>query len=149
MALNFIKANNEKDFKNIYEYTTDAFSDSPDFNWDLEGIQAEVKDGWELESAYNEKKDVIAALFYKVDKKSNTLLTKNTGLQINHQGLGYSHEIKNYFEAVAKKKVVNSIAHFCRVDNFRAYSLNESHNYKKTTNTLNDGLVVEWIKKIK
>ena len=146
MKLKFENAKSKSELQKVYDYTTDAFSDSPDFNWNLDEIKKEIKDGWELTAAYNTKDEIVAAAFIRVD--GNALLTKNTGLKINHQGSGYSHQIKEYFEKTAKQKKVKSIYHYCRIDNFRTYSLNESHGYKKTPKTSGDGLVVEWLKKI-
>ena len=67
-------------------------------------------------------------------------------LKINHQGAGYNHLIKEFFERKAKELGVGSIKHYCRIDNFRMYSLNESHGYAKTANTIEDGQIVEWEK---
>lgn len=144
MSLQFFSADKQKDMKKIYEYTIDAFSDSPDFNWNLEEIKREVKDGWSLYGVTNEEEEIVAAVFFRLDDKS--LLTKNTGLKINHQGAGYSHEIKEFFEFKAKELKAKSIKHYCRIDNFRMYSLNESHGYKKTHNKIDDGQIVEWEK---
>ena len=44
------------------------------------------------------------------------------------------------------KEIIN----FCGIDNFRMYSLNESHGYQKTGRKLGDnGQVVEWKKLVK
>jgi hypothetical protein len=148
MELNFVKAEKLKDLRRIHEYTIDAFSDTPDFSWTLDEIKQEVKDGWELFGVTNEEDEIVAAIFFCQDK--DTLLTKNTGLRIHHQGSGYSHQIKDYFEKVAKQKRLKKIAHFCRIDNFRMYSLNESHGYQKSGKRIGpDGQVVEWIKVLK
>ena len=146
MSLNFNNAKSTKEIQAIYDYTIDAFSDTPDFKWNLEEIKNELKNGWSLVSVTNDDKEVVAALFYRLEGKD--LLTKNTGLKINHQGSGYSHQIKEFFESVAKENKAKRILHYCRIDNFRTYSLNESHGYEKTTNTSSDGTVVEWEKKI-
>jgi len=148
MSLKFFSADKPKEMKKIYEYTIDAFSDSPDFNWNLDEIKREVKDGWSLFGVTNEEEEIVAALFFRL--KNNSLLTKNTGLKINHQGAGYSHEIKNFFETKAKELKANSIKHYCRIDNFRMYSLNESHGYKKTPSPVDEeGQIVEWVKPLK
>ncbi len=147
MSLIFTKATLKKDFKKIHDYTIDAFSDTPDFNWTLDEIQNEVNAGWELYSVANEEEEVVAALF--VQEIGDTLLTKNTGLKINHQGSGYNHEIKEYYEALGRERKLKKIAHYCRIDNFRMYSLNESHGYEKTANVLENGQIVEWIKILK
>ena len=92
------------------------------------------------------EQEIVAACFYK--KEDDSLLTKNTGLKINHQGSGYSHAIKEFFEREAKKLGCSRLIHYCRIDNFRTYSLNESHGYKKTGNSFQNGQVVEWAKSI-
>ena len=146
MSLGFKKATNKKDIEAMYQHNIDVFSESPDFEWSLNAIQEEVKDGWKLYGVY-EGADIIAALFQKVDGKK--LLTKNTAIKMTYQGSGYSHEIKEFFEKIAVENSINSIYHYCSIDNFRAYSLNESHKYKKTTKKLGDKKqVVEWVKKL-
>jgi hypothetical protein len=149
-TLDFKLAKGEKDYKEILDYSIDAFSDSPDFSWNMDAIKQEVKDGWKVGAVLN-KKEIIAAIFYKIDKegKQKVLSTKNTAIKFNHQGSGHSHSIKEYFEDLAKENKVNVIRHYCRIDNFRAYSLNESHSYKKTANTFDNGLIVEWEKSVK
>lgn len=147
MKLTFKKAKTEKDIKEIYDHNIDAFSDSPDFKWTFEEIKKEVADGWELFSLIDDS-EIVAAVFYKIEDDS--LLTKNTAIKIDHQGAGLSHSIKEFFEKVARDKKLKRIYHYCRIDNFRMYSLNESHQYKKTPRKLGpEGLVVEWEKKIK
>ncbi len=144
MKVSFKKAKTEKDIKSILDYNIDAFSDSPDFKWTFEEIKKEVADGWELFSL-NLDAEVLAAVFYKVEDDS--LLTKNTAIKITHQGSGFSHAIKEFFEKVAREKGLKKIIHYCRIDNFRMYSLNESHGYKKTPRKLGpEGQVVEWMK---
>ena len=147
VELTFVKAGKTKDYKKIYEHSLGAFSETPDFEWTFEDIKNEVSDGWELFSV-NSGKNIVAAIFYKIDKKR--LLTKNTALKMNFQGSGYSHRIKEYFEEVAKDKKAEAIVHYCGIDNFRAYSLNESHGYEKTSRKLGDkGQVVEWVKPLR
>ena len=148
MGLRFFKVKKrDEKLKEIYDYTIDAFSDSPDFNWTLEDLKAEMEAGWELFGVRNKEGEVVAAAFLKEEK--NNLLTKNTGLRIDHQGSGYNHEIKEFFEKSAQKMHLDKIFHYCRIDNFRMYSLNESHGYYKTGNIYFDGTVVEWVKDIK
>lgn len=144
MNLIFFSADKPKEMKKVYEYTIDAFSDSPDFNWNLEEIKNEVKDGWSLYGVCNADNEIVAAVFFRLE--DGALLTKNTGLKINHQGSGYNHEIKEFFEEKANELGARCIRHYCRIDNFRMYSLNESHGYKKTANTIDDGQIVEWEK---
>ena len=147
MSLKFIKANNSKDIKTIYDYNMDAFSDSPGFNWNFDEIKKEIKSGWELYGV-EDKGEIIAALFYKLDGK--TLFSKNTAIKISHQGSGFSHKIKDFFEVQARESKVGKIVHYCSIDNFRMYSLNESHGYEKSNRRLGEkGQVVEWIKTIK
>lgn len=146
MKLTFKKAKTQEDINDIYEHNIDAFSDSPDFKWTIEEIQKEVSDGWELYSLILDDQ-IVAAVFYKIEKSA--LLTKNTAIKTDHQGAGLSHMIKEFFEKVARDNKLKQIFHYCRIDNFRMYSLNESHSYKKTPNKIGeDGLVVEWVKKI-
>jgi predicted GNAT family acetyltransferase len=144
MRLKFQKAKTEKEIREIYDYNIDAFSDSPDFKWTLDEIKKEVSEDWQLFSMTLDG-EIIAALFYKIDKDS--LLTKNTAIKVTHQGSGYSHKMKEFFEKVAREHKLKKILHYCRIDNFRTYSLNESHKYKKTPNKFGPNeLVVEWLK---
>jgi predicted GNAT family acetyltransferase len=144
MRLKFQRAKTEKEIRDIYDYNIDAFSDSPDFKWTLEEIKKEVSEDWQLFSMTLDG-EIIAALFYKIEKDS--LLTKNTALKVTHQGSGYSHNMKEFFEKTARDNKLKKIFHYCRIDNFRTYSLNESHKYKKTPNKYGPSeLVVEWVK---
>ena len=69
---------------------------------------------------------------------------------MNYQGSGYSHKIKEFIEQLAKKYKVEEVVNFCGIDNFRMYSLNESHGYKKTGRKVGPKEdVVEWIKVMK
>ena len=147
MSLTFFKIEGDEDLKEVHDYTIDAFSDSPDFNWTVKGLKSEIKSGWELFGVRNEEDAIVAAVFLKAEKSK--LLTKNTGLKIDHQGSGYSHQIKEFFEKFAKEKNLRKIFHYCRIDNFRMYSLNESHGYIRTGDVYSDGTVVEWEKNIK
>lgn len=146
MELTFKKIASEEEIQQVYDYNIDAFSDTPDFKWTLDDIRQEIAEGWELFAGFMDE-EIIAALFFKVEK--DALLTKNTAVKMNYQGSGYSHKIKDYFEKVAKKKKCKRIIHYCRIDNFRMYSLNESHGFEKTGRTYgNDVQVVEWSKKL-
>ncbi len=147
MNLTFFKVEKNRDLKEIHDYTIDAFSDSPDFNWTLDDLKSEISSGWELFGVRNAEGEIVAAAFLKKD--SDGLLTKNTGLRIDHQGSGYNHEIKEFFEISARKRSLRKVFHYCRIDNFRMYSLNESHGYYKTGNVYSDGTVVEWVKDVK
>ena len=144
--LTFIYAKTEGQIKDAFEYNIDAFTDSPDFNWTLEGIKKELKSGWELYSVHY-KEEIIAAVFIKVGKGG--MKTKNTAVKMHHKGSGYNHQIKDFFELKAREMKISTIYHYCRIDNFRMYSLNESHGYKKTQKPLEDPHVVEWVKKLK
>lgn len=147
MKLKFHLAQTDADVKSVYEYNIDAFSESPDFNWNLDEIKKEIADGWDLYSA-NINNEVIAAVFLKKDHA--TLYSKTTSIKMNFQGSGYSHLIKQFIEDSAKKMKAKEIVNFCGIDNFRMYSLNESHGYTKTGRKLgNNGQVVEWVKQVK
>ncbi|MCO4794835.1 MAG: hypothetical protein KC493_14040 [Bacteriovoracaceae bacterium] len=145
MDLTFEKAGKESEYKAIYDHNLDAFTDTPDFKWNLSEIKKEVKDGWKLFSV-RAGSDIISAVFIKKDK--DALLSKNTAIKMSYQGSGFSHQIKEFIEKTAIELKVNSIYHYCRIDNFRMYSLNESHGYKKTATKLDDGQIVEWKKNI-
>jgi hypothetical protein len=147
MKIKFQRAKTEKEIKAIFDYNIDAFSDSPDFKWTFDEIKNEVGEGWQLYSMMLDA-EVIASAFYKIE--GDSLLTKNTAIKITHQGSGFSHKIKEFFEKVARDEGLKRIFHYCRIDNFRMYSLNESHSYKKTPRKFGpEGLVVEWVKELK
>ena len=147
MSLTFHPAIKEKEIQAVYDHNIDAFSDSPDFKWNLEEIKNEIKGGWELFSV-SDSDEIVAALFLSI--VDNGLYTKNTGLKMHHQGSGFSHEIKEFYEKEARERKLEKIVHYCRIDNFRMYSLNESHGYKKAEKPIDeDGLVVEWTKILK
>lgn len=147
MELKFKKTKGASEIQEIYDYTIDAFSDTPDFSWTLDDLKCEVKDGWELFSV-STGTEVIAAVFMKKDGEA--LLTKNTAIKLTHQGSGFSHRIKEFFEKRARELKLKQIVHYCRIDNFRMYSLNESHGYKKSSRRLGeDGQLVEWVKSLK
>ncbi|TNF26225.1 MAG: hypothetical protein EP319_14455 [Deltaproteobacteria bacterium] len=145
MDLTFTKASKESEYKAIYDHNLDAFTDTPDFKWNLDEIKKEVKDGWELYSVVAGA-DIISAVFIKKDK--DALLSKNTAIKMSYQGSGFSHQIKEFIERKAKELKAKEIYHYCRIDNFRMYSLNESHGYKKTNMKLDNGQIVEWMKKV-
>jgi len=145
MDLTFAQASKESEYKAIYDHNLDAFTDTPDFKWNLEEIKKEVKDGWKLYSV-KAGDDIISAVFIKKDK--DALLSKNTAIKMSYQGSGFSHQIKEFIESKGKELKVKEIFHYCRIDNFRMYSLNESHGYKKTATKLDDGQIVEWMKKV-
>lgn len=146
MSLTFKRAKTEKEIKAVYEYNLMAFTDGPDFNWSLEEIKKGLKDKWELYSVHLSD-EIIAAVFIKVEKSG--LKTKNTAVKTHHQGSGYNHQIKDFFEFKARELKIDRIFHYCRIDNFRMYSLNESHDYRKTNKKQTDPYVVEWVKELK
>ena len=147
MELVFKSASSEKAIKKIFDYTIDAFSDSPDFKWTFDEIRHEVSEGWELYGAHLGE-EIIAAVFLK--EEDGCLYTKNTAIKMGHQGSGFSHKIKDFIAEQAKERRINKIVHYCRIDNFRMYSLNESHGYKKTDRKLgSDGQTVEWVKDLR
>lgn len=146
MKLTFKKSKSESDIQEIYQHNIDAFSDSPDFKWTLDEIKNEVAEGWELYSLIVDN-EIVAALFFKIEGQA--LLTKNTAIKSDHQGAGLSHVIKEFFEKKARELKLKQIYHYCRIDNFRMYSLNESHSYKKTPHKSGtQNLVVEWVKQL-
>jgi len=146
MELIFKQAKTAKQIKEAYDYNIDAFSDSPDFNWTIDAIINETKEGWEVWEAVRAD-EIIAVAFTK--KEGKTFLTKNTSIKMNFQGHGYSHKIKEFLEQKAKELKMKEIVHFCSIDDFRMYSLNESHGYVKNPIKENKNeLVVRWNKKI-
>ena len=146
MELIFERAETQEEFKEILNYTLDVFSDSPDFKWNLEDMKKEVAEGWEL---YGVRlgAEIITAVLLKQEK--NSLLSKNTSLKSEHQGSGHSHRIKEFIEEEAISRKVSDIIHYCRIDNFRMYSLNQSHGYEQINKDKDDGSqIIEWQKKI-
>ena len=99
-SLEFHQAIKEKEIQAVYDHNIDAFSDSPDFKWNLQEIKNEIKGGWELYSV-SHKKEIVAALIVSV--VDDCLFTKNTGLKMHHQGSGFSHEIKEFYEKLARE----------------------------------------------
>ncbi|MBT3236160.1 MAG: hypothetical protein HN353_09445 [Bdellovibrionales bacterium] len=146
MTLIFKKATSHKEIEAVYNYTIDAFSDSPDFKWTLKEIKQEFAGGWSIYSV-NTGSEIIAALFLKLENGS--LYSKNTAIKMHHQGSGFSHRIKEFFEEQALELKAEKIVHYCRIDNFRMYSLNESHGYNKQQNSgEEDEHIVAWVKKL-
>lgn len=143
-TLRFIKCNSDEELKKLYNYDVDVFAEAGDFDWSLENLKRERKQGWEIYSVENNN-EIIAAVFLKFEK--DLLATKNTSIKMTYQGKGYSHRIKDFYEHLARTHQVKSIVHYCAVDNFRAIALNESHGYKRVK-THKNGEVVEWEKKL-
>ena len=128
-SLSFKSTSKPKEVVEVFNYNSTAFSDSPDFPWTLESLERQIKDGWKLYSAkFGE--EVVAAIFAKPDK--DRFLTRNTPIKITFQGNGFSHQIKEFLEEEARKGSFKKIVNYCRVDNFRGISLNETHGYKRT-----------------
>ena len=145
--IKFVKTQSAKDVKEVFDFNIDAFSDSPDFKWTLEDIKKELKDDWNLFSV-NLGNEVIGAAFYKFEKK--ILYCKNTSIKMFYHGSGYSHCVMSFFDSVALELKASKIVHYCSIDNFRQYSLNESNGLKKTSNKLGvNGHTTEWVKTFK
>ncbi len=144
--LKFINSKSEQDILDTYKYDVEAFSDSVEFKWSVDGINELISGGWELFSA-KVGSEIVAAVFVKSEGK--TLLTKSTPVKLLHQGNGYSHEIKNFIEKVAKKQKKSKVINYCANDNFRGISLNESHGYVKTETALENGAIAVWAKDLK
>ena len=142
--LNIHQVTSKSEIKDIYNFNVQAFTDSHDFVWTEENINAELKNGWNLYSA-KVGEDIICAIFVKED--GDNLLTKNTPIKLNYQGNGFSHQIKDFYEDYAKDKSLKFVYNYCPVDNFRMIGLNERHDYFKTGNTLGGNLnMIEWKK---
>ena len=93
-------------------------------------------------------KKLLRPIFVK--DENDQLLSKTTSIKMNYQGSGYSHKIKEFIEELAKTKKHNKVINFCGIDNFRMYSLNESHGYKRTGRKIGEkNQVIEWIKDLK
>lgn len=144
--LKFESSKSKEHIAAVFNFNTEAFTGSQDFEWTKENIEKEIKAGWQLVSVKSGK-EIICALFIKQESKA--LLTKNTPLKINHQGNGYSHLIKEFYETYAKDNGLAEVYNYCPADNFRMISLNEGHNYAKTGKSLGENnKMVEWVKKI-
>ena len=144
--ISLVKPQSDAEVGEIYNFNVIAFADSQDFAWTEENIKNEIKAGWSLYSVLVEK-EIICALFLKKDVK--TLLTKNTPIKINHQGKGFSHNIKEFYEKYAKDNGLTIVRNYCPEDNFRMISLNEGHDYEKTGSCLKGNAnLIEWEKKL-
>lgn len=128
--LKFEEIKSSDDIEKVYNYDVEVFTETPDFDWTLQSIKEEVKDGWALYAA-TLGEQIIAATFLK-EEKGKGLLTKNTPIKMIFQGNGYSHRIKDFFENEAKKRKIGKVYHYCSSHNFRMISLNESHGYERT-----------------
>ena len=146
--LTFSTPLSDDDLLKIYNYNVQVFTDTPDFNWSLDNIKQEIKDGWKLYSVSAEDEQIVAALFVK--QTTDSLLTKATPIKLEYQGNGFSHLIKEFCEQMAKKQKLKKVVNYCRKDNFRMISLNETHGYARTGRAIDgDANLVEWEKNIK
>ncbi len=144
--LHFVESKTQKDIFDTYNFNMEIFTGSTDFGWSLEDIKSEIKDGWKLYSVKIQE-EIVAAAFLKED--GGVLYTKNTPIKIDFQGNGFSHQIKDYYEELAKTKKMKRIINYCPADSFRMISLNERHGYKKTGNKFGENnFLEEWEKKI-
>jgi len=142
----FKKCKTEEHLDKLYQYEVDVFAEAGDFEWSLQNLIDKKENGWDVYSVNMEnEEDIVAALFIK--KEKGELLTNNTSVKMSHKGLGISHKIKEFFEDTAKNQKVDSIVHFCAVDNFRTITLNENYGYKRVGIT-HSGEVIKWQKNI-
>lgn len=142
--LRFVKCHTEEELKRLYNYDVDVFAEAGDFEWSLQNLKKEKKQGWEI-YAVEVDHEFIAAIFLR--QENGILYTKNTSLKLMYQGQGLSHRIKDFYEHLARGQKAHTIIHYCAVDNFRAIALNESHGYHKT-GVHKNGEVLEWQKKL-
>ncbi len=146
-SLTFKQSQSEQEILDVYNFNMEIFTESTDFGWSLDDIKSEIENNWQLYSAAQAEDIIVAALFMKIDK--GVLYTKNTPIRLDYQGNGYSHEIKEFYEDVAKKNKVKTIVNICPADSFRMISLNERHGYSKTGKTYGENnFLEEWEKKI-
>lgn len=144
ISLVFQESISDEQIQDIYNFNIHAFADTQDFEWSIESIKKEIREGWTLLSVRYEK-DIVAAVFVKIDNK--VLFTKNTPIKIEYQGNGFSHLIKEFYEEYAGDNGANKIVNYCPDDNFRMISLNEGHDYNKTGNILgSNSNILEWEK---
>lgn len=143
--LKFKEIKSNEDIEKVYNYDVEVFTETPDFNWSLQGIKDEVQDGWSLYAAMLGE-EIVAVAFLK-EEADHKLLTKNTPIKMIYQGNGYSHRIKDFFEVEAANRKSQKVCHYCSSHNFRMMALNESHGYARTKKTF-EGLkfMTEWEK---
>ena len=142
----FIKHKTAKEIEDLYNFNVEVFSDGVDFSWSLDNLKEQSASGWSLYAAKVDK-EIIAVLFAK--EESAELVTKHTPIKLEFRGNGYSHQIKDFFEELAKDESIKTIKNICRGDDFRMISLNETHDYKKTGKVFEGGKLVEWQKHLK
>lgn len=154
MSLSFKKTKiTTKNLEKLINFNNTAFTDALDVKWSIANIKKQINAGWEIYTAEVDG-EIASVLFIKNDDQ--TLLTKSTPLRIDFRGQGFSHEIMDFYESLAKKNKKHKIYNYCRSDNFRMISLNETHGYRKTGNVFNEDLAgseegspwIEWGKKI-
>ena len=146
MKITNIKPSATSQIKDIYNFNVKAFADSQDFSWSEENIKKEMASGWSLHSVLVDK-EIICALFMK--EEGVALLTKNTPIKITHQGNGYSHKIKDFYEEYAQEQGLKKVINYCPADNFRMVALNESHGYDKTGSEIVGNVnMIEWEKEL-
>lgn len=146
MKITNIKPSSTDEIKDIYNFNVAAFADSQDFSWTEENIKKELQSGWSLHSVLVDK-EIICALFMK--REENALLTKNTPIKITHQGNGYSHKIKDFYEEYAQEQGLNKVINYCPEDNFRMVALNESHGYDRVgSKKVGSVNMLEWKKNL-
>jgi RimJ/RimL family protein N-acetyltransferase len=145
-VLEFVQSKSDQDLTDIYNFNVDVFAEASDLHWSVDALKNESKRGWKIYSVKVENEIVAVALFKKDDKR---LLTKNTPIKMTHQGNGYSHMIKEFFEDAANELNVHEVVSLCSEDNFRLISLNETHGYVNTSKRYKDNDdLIEWVKKI-
>lgn len=143
-TLVFKEAKKEDEVLELSKFDIQAFTDTPDFQWNLDNIKREMKEGWRLFSV-GHGNETVAALFLKND--GSTLFTKNTPIKLAFQGNGFSHQIKDFYEREAERLHLQRLVNYCPADNFRMIGLNESHGYRKTGVMVGSGKTVqEWEK---
>ncbi|MBP9674706.1 MAG: hypothetical protein KBD63_06380 [Bacteriovoracaceae bacterium] len=143
--LQFKQATKSKEIENAFNFNAEVFSQSPEFEWSLSNIKKKMKEGWELYSISSDA-HIIAAALAKIDQEG--LYTLTTPIKLDFQGHGYSHQIKDFFEKMAKEKHLSKVFNYCHMENFRLISLNETHGYIKTGRTSENTEVFEWSKDV-
>ena len=142
--LQFKLAKNKKDFQKVYEYNLSVFLDEDEFPWSLKWLEEQHKNGYDI-YLVEYGGEVMAALFVKVLQRG--LFSMQTPLKLNFQGMGLSHQIKEYAEVLARQANLRDIYNYCAIENFRMMALNESHGYERTGRELPEKNLIEWHKR--
>lgn len=142
--LQFKLAKTKADLKKVYQYNLSVFLDDEEFPWSLKWLESQYKDGYDIYRVKYEK-EVVSILFVKALERG--LLSMQTPLKLNFQGMGLNHQIKDHVEVLAKKAKLKDIYNYCNLENFRMTALNKAHGYEKTGKVEGKALV-EWHKKI-